>query len=427
MTDTTDLVVEANMRLFGNEGFRPMQQEIINSVMKGEDALVVMPTGGGKSLLYQLPSVLTKGVTVVVSPLLSLIEDQVSSLISLGIPSAYLSSTSTLPMIRQVFEDLRRTHDGNEPFLKLLYITPERLIKSDVFRAVLSELYNNEFLARFVVDECHCISSWGHDFRKEYKQLGILRSNWKETPILAVTATARNKVIIDVRKTLCINSSQTYNAGFDRPNIFFEVRAKHEKDPNKQLINLLKELAGIYGADSSGIIYTMTRQQSQDLADVLKANGVSADYYHAGQAIGERKAVQTSWLQGRTKVVCATIAYGMGIDKRDVRFVIHFVLSKSIEGFYQEAGRAGRDGKKSHSIILYSNKDCTALARLMAMKKKALSKKDRDALEEITEYCKSGEDCRRKHLSTIFLEKEKSGSSVYRPTNCRMCDICTQD
>eukprot|EP01038_Epipyxis_sp_PR26KG_P007204 gene7204-9832_t len=411
---------EANRVIFNNESFRSKQLEIIKNIVSDKDVFVIMPTGGGKSLCYALPAIMSKGVTVVISPLISLIEDQVSSFLSLangGIPSAYITSTSTAKMISSVYEDLARCRQGLEPFTKLLYVTPERIVKSLETREVLHELYMNEMLARFVIDEAHCVSSWGHDFRKDYGKLGILKADFPEVPIIALTATARKKVADDTLKILNIEKCIKFNTGYDRPNLYFEVRQKPNK--GETFAHVLSYIQATFPNDT-GIIYCMTKKDCEETSDFLRENKISADYYHAGQTKTDRKMVQHAWLIGSVKVVCATIAYGMGIDKPNVRYVIHLSIAKSIEGYYQEAGRAGRDGNYSECIMYYREYDVSALERLMIKPPaRCLNARDRDRLEEMQEYCVAVNECRRK----IFADK--FGDNSMKFDRCKdKCDNC---
>lgn len=291
------------------------------------------------------------------------------------------------------------------------------MVKNLTTKNMITSLYENEMLARFVIDEAHCVSSWGHDFRKEYGQLGILKRNYPETPIVALTATARKQVADDTKKILCINHAREFSLGYDRPNLMFEVCEKPNKkeDANKFILDLISK----YPADTTGILYCMTKVECEHLSDFLRANGVKADYYHAGMAKGAKQMVQAKWLAGEIHVVCATIAYGMGIDKADVRFVIHQSVAKSMEGYYQEAGRAGRDGLRSECILLYKQEDAQSLARIMSVGKR-ITQKDEDRLEEMVDYCMETTACRRLKFCETF-----SGGQVRQFVPCEsMCDNC---
>ncbi len=421
-------IIACNDQIFGFGGtFRPHQLDIITTVLSNVDCYIIMPTGGGKSLCYALPAVLSPGVTIVISPLLSLIEDQVASLLRLkcgGIPAAYLTSTNTNSQKNAILEDLYRPRRGLEPFLKLLYITPERLVKDKDTQNILNDLYQNERLSRFIIDESHCVSAWGHDFRKDYGQLGCIKDMYPEAPVIALTATACKKVSEDTLKILKISDCKRFNTGYDRPNLLFEVREKTDKpsDHMKDIANYI--LKGQFKGQT-GIVYCMTRNDCEETASELQKLGVKADYYHAGMTKNDKAAVQGGWLKGAITVVVATIAYGMGIDKADVRFVLHLTMAKSLEGYYQEAGRAGRDGKYSECIIYHGNKDAGKLKRMMGMGGKRISKRDLQKLQDMEEYATERSDCRRFRFKMQFGQEAQGQGNNSVFIRCgNMCDNC---
>ncbi|MDH3393172.1 MAG: RecQ family ATP-dependent DNA helicase, partial [Desulfobulbaceae bacterium] len=330
--------------IFGYHSFRPLQEEIINGVVKGEDAFVLMPTGGGKSLCYQIPSLHRDGVGVVVSPLISLMQDQVDALKGCGVRAAFYNSSLKSKEARQV---LAKLHNGE---LDLLYIAPERLL-SDEFLDRLTEVP----IALFAIDEAHCVSQWGHDFRPEYCKLSRLREVFPQIPLIALTATAEPHTRKDILDRLGLNRARQYVSGFDRPNIRYSVLDK--KKPFAQLTAFLANRGG-----EAGIIYCLSRKRVEEVAGKLREAGVSAGAYHAGLGAAERKQVQDDFLRDDLRVIVATVAFGMGIDKSNVRFVVHYDIPKNIESYYQETGRAGRDGLAAEALLLFGYGD-VAVAR----------------------------------------------------------------
>ncbi|TMW65508.1 hypothetical protein Poli38472_008150 [Pythium oligandrum] len=415
-----DMVSRANKIIFGNDAFRKNQREVIDCTMRKDDCFVLMPTGGGKSLCYQLPAVLSPGVTIVVSPLLSLIQDQVTALIrnrGCGIPAAFLSSQTSMTLKRAIVRELRRPR----PSLKLLYVTPEKIAKSEEMMELMQILHSNGMLARFVIDEAHCVSQWGHDFRPDYSKLGILKATFPEVPLMALTATAPPKVIQGVQRSLKISKAKIFSMNFNRPNLAFEVREKPMPEA-KALETLYQVLTTEFRKEDVGIVYCMTKQECEDVANYLFDRGVSADFYHAGQSNTDRQLVQEAWQAGQVSVVCATIAYGMGINKADVRYVVHYSVAKSMEGYYQEAGRAGRDGRASKCILFYSSRDVSKMRSILYLPQKGMNAKTRavhlEKLRDMAEYCEDETSCRRKLLVSYF------GQQFNRNECQRSCDNC---
>ncbi|KQK01618.1 ATP-dependent DNA helicase Q-like 3 isoform X1 [Brachypodium distachyon] len=403
---------------FGYSGFRGRQLEAIEAVLSGRDCFCLMPTGGGKSMCYQIPALVKAGIVLVISPLIALMENQVTSLKSKGVPAEFLSSTQTAKNKNEIYEDL----DSGNPSLKLLYVTPE-LVATFGFKAKLTKLYSRGLLGLVAIDEAHCISTWGHDFRPSYRKISSLRKQFPDIPILALTATAVPKVQKDVISSLCLQNPVILRASFNRPNIFYEVRYKDLLDDvYSDISNLLKSSGNV-----CSIIYCLERAACDDLNMHLSQQGISSAVYHAGLNSKVRSAVLDDWLSSRTQVVVATVAFGMGIDRQDVRIVCHFNLPKSMESFYQESGRAGRDQQPSRSVLYYGLDDRRRMEFILrntnskksqpSSSSSELSEKALADFSQIVDYCESS-SCRRKKIIESFGEK-------VQPTLCqRSCDAC---
>ncbi|KAI0998389.1 ATP-dependent DNA helicase hus2/rqh1 [Podosphaera aphanis] len=413
---------------FKLRGFRHHQLEAINATLNGEDAFVLMPTGGGKSLCYQLPAVVqtgkTKGITIVVSPLLSLMHDQVEHLRKISIRAATINGDTDPTERREVMNRLREEYP--EQHISLLYVTPEMVSLSGQMGDILLSLHRRSRLARFVIDEAHCVSQWGHDFRKEYMALGRLRKDFPSVPIMALTATATENVKVDVIHNLGMGKPPVFSQSFNRPNLFYEVRPKSKRRA-EDLLNEIAHLINNKYKGQTGIIYTLSRKGCEDMAKKLSKDfKINVHYYHAGMKPEERTIIQRDWQSGRLQVVVATIAFGMGIDKPDVRFVIHYTIPKSLEGYYQETGRAGRDGKKSGCYLYYSWGDTVILRKFIfddeppKKEQKSNEQKEREwaMLQTMIGYCDNRADCRRMQVLRYFGE-------TFSKENCQhSCDNC---
>ena len=395
-------LTEALKKYFGFDKFKGDQEQIIQNLLDGNDTFVLMPTGGGKSLCYQLPSLLMEGTAIVISPLIALMKNQVDVITNLSEHEGtahYLNSSLNKAAIDQVKNDIQAG------ITKLLYVAPESLTKEE----------NVEFLKTvkisfYAVDEAHCISEWGHDFRPEYRRIRPIVNEIGKAPIIALTATATDKVRSDIKKNLSMVDAKEFKSSFNRPNLYYEVRPK-TKDVDKDIIKFIKQHPG-----KSGIIYCLSRKKVEELAAVLQANEIKAAAYHAGLDSGTRTQTQDDFLMENIDVIVATIAFGMGIDKPDVRFVIHYDIPKSLEGYYQETGRAGRDGGEGLCIAFYSNKDLQKLDKFMEGKPVAEQDIGRQLLVETAAYAETS-ICRRKMLLHYFGE-------TYPKDNCGNCDNC---
>ena len=401
MTKDVNLT-EPLKQYFGFDSFKGDQEAIIRNLLAGNDTFVLMPTGGGKSLCYQLPSLLMEGTAIVISPLIALMKNQVDVMNGMsedGCVAHYLNSSLNKAAIQQVMNDVRRGAT------KLLYVAPESLGKDenvDFLQSVKVSFY--------AVDEAHCISEWGHDFRPEYRNIRPTILRIGEAPVIALTATATDKVRSDIKKNLGICDALEFKSSFNRSNLYYEVRPKTQ-DVDRNIIMFIRQHAG-----KSGIIYCLSRKKVEELSAILKANNIKAEPYHAGLDSAKRSQTQDDFLMERIDVIVATIAFGMGIDKPDVRFVIHYDIPKSLEGYYQETGRAGRDGGEGLCVTFYSNKDLQKLEKFMEGKPVSEQDIGRQLLLETAAYAESSV-CRRKMLLHYFGEE-------YMEENCHNCDNC---
>ncbi|GKV10548.1 hypothetical protein SLEP1_g21893 [Rubroshorea leprosula] len=397
---------DIRLNVFGISTYRANQREIINAVMSGRDVLVIMAAGGGKSLCYQLPAILREGVALVVSPLLSLIQDQVMGLNALGISAFMLTSTTSKEDEKFIYKALEK----GEGDLKILYVTPEKISKSKRFMSKLEKCHNSGRLSLISIDEAHCCSQWGHDFRPDYKNLGILKTQFPSVPLLALTATATQKVQNDLMDMLHIPKCVKFVSTVNRPNLFYMVREK--SSVGKVVIDEIAEfIQESYPNNESGIVYCFSRKECEQVASELRERGISADYYHADMDVIAREKVHMRWSRNKLQVIVGTVAFGMGINKPDVRFVIHHSLSKSMETYYQESGRAGRDGLPSECLLFYRPADVPRQSSMVFYENSGLQN-----LYDIVRYCQSKKQCRRSAFFRHFAEPLRDCNG--------MCDNC---
>ncbi|XP_004512366.1 ATP-dependent DNA helicase Q-like 2 [Cicer arietinum] len=397
---------DLRLNIFGISSYRANQREIINAIMSGRDVLVIMAAGGGKSLCYQLPAVLRDGVALVVSPLLSLIQDQVMGLTALGIPAHMLTSTTSKENEKFIYKALEK----GEGELKILYVTPEKISKSKRFMSKLEKCHHAGRLSLISIDEAHCCSQWGHDFRPDYKNLGILKTQFPNVPMVALTATATQRVQNDLIEMLHIRRCVKFVSTVNRPNLFYMVKEK--SSVSKVVVDEIAEfIQESYPNHESGIVYCFSRKECEQVAKELRERGISADHYHADMDVNNREKVHMRWSNNKLQVIVGTVAFGMGINKPDVRFVIHHSLSKSMETYYQESGRAGRDGLPSECLLYFRPGDVSRQSSMVFYENSGLQN-----LYDIVRYCQSKRQCRRSAFFRHFAEPLQECDG--------MCDIC---
>ena len=407
---TPTALAAALKQRFGFDSFRPGQQEVVRDILRGHDLLAIMPTGGGKSLCFQLPALLSPGVCIVISPLIALMQDQVRLLEDNGIDATFINSSLERPEISRRLARLERGE------LKLLYVAPERLLQAEFESEILPRVHSSRGISALVVDEAHCVSEWGHDFRPEYRQLHRIRTRFADVPIAAFTATATERVRQDIVKQLALREPRIHIASFNRPNLYYAVRPK-TRATYPELIELARRDGG------SGIVYCLSRKRVDEIAGQLQSDGIRALPYHAGLDAKTRRDNQEAFIRDDAQVIVATIAFGMGINKPDVRWVVHYDLPKTLEGYYQESGRAGRDGERARCILYFGAGDIRTAEHIIAQKVDPVTLEPladeqrvaRQQLRQVLNYAESGE-CRRAVQLRYFGE--------ILPGKCDACDNC---
>ena len=419
--------------IFGFKNLKPFQEKVVDAMLKDNNIIVISPTGSGKSLCFQLPALLCEGITIVLSPLKSLIFDQVKALQDKGIKAELMNGDLGIRKKKELFDELKK----KVPSIKLLYTTPEMLLVNEETRPIMNSLYENGLISRIVLDEAHCISTWGHDFRPHYLKVKLLKDFFPETPIAALTATATEKVFADIKDILGFKSNiKVFNSTFLRTNLKIEIRSRGEKlAEKKETIYEIASLLKTKYKDQSGILYAFSRSECEKLSEMLLDEDIKAEFYHAGMSAKKRNEIQEKWLNNELQIICATIAFGMGIDKKDVRVVFHFNLPKSIEGYYQEIGRGGRDGKQSDCILYYNNSDLVRFNQMTNKKKntireaghdffrdKKMGQVDNEAkkLYDMNSFIENEYDCRHIVLCNYFGEKRKEKLGFCN----NLCDNC---